>query len=59
MLSMTHPSINFLFFICSVFSCMIVWLKVQGLENSANKEFQKVKDYFTKDNKKILYTVFY
>ncbi len=39
-LRMTHPSRNI--FVLSLF-CVYVWLRVQGLESSVNKVFQKEK----------------
>ncbi len=39
MLRMTHPSRNFFV----LFLCVFVWLRVQGIESSVNKVFQKEK----------------
>ncbi len=42
----SYPMISMpsLFSLCSVFSCMFVWLGGQDFESSATKEFQKEND---------------
>jgi hypothetical protein len=39
LISTTHSSRNFFELSFSVFSCMLVWLRLQGSESYTNKEF--------------------